>query len=126
MLPYHSTSVFVGCNIGAILHTKDGYAVFSVFEYCIGNSLSHGAKRSIDGNLMAEHQDCNLSSYLFVLGPCMPYCNEGKPSLFLEEDSRWQGNNPGSQGLGQVTAVDTDSQGNVLIFHRASRIWQAE
>jgi len=59
-------------------------------------------------------------------GPCKPYCNEGKPSLFLEEDNRWPGNNPGSQRLGQVTAVDTDSQGNVLIFHRASRIWQAD
>ena len=69
---------------------------------------------------------CNLSSCLFVLGPCEPNCSEGKPSLFLEEDNLWPGNNPGSQGLGRVTAVDTDSQGNVFIFHRASRIWRAE
>ena len=68
----------------------------------------------------------NLLSCLFVLGPCEPYCNGEKPSLFLEEDNLWPGNNPGSQGLGRVTAVDIDSQGNVFIFHRASRIWQAE
>ncbi|KAL9986000.1 hypothetical protein ACROYT_G000053 [Oculina patagonica] len=61
-------------------------------------------------------------------GPCEPYCNDEKSSLLLEEDSRWQRNNPADQGtgaLGQVTAVDTDAQGNVFIFHRASRKWEA-
>jgi len=46
----------------------------------------------------------------------------------LEEDEQWPGNKPGEQKqkLGQVTAVDTDKDGNVVIFHRASRQWQAE
>ncbi|KAJ7339645.1 hypothetical protein OS493_006052 [Desmophyllum pertusum] len=68
-------------------------------------------------------------------GGCEPYCNDGKPSLFLEEDSHWLRNNPvladqADQGsgtkLGQVTAVDTDSEGNVFIFHRASRKWEVD
>ena len=99
---------------------------FFFYKYRFEYILSHEAKRYIDRNLMVERRDCNLSICLFVVGPCKPYCNEGKPLLLLEEDNRWPGNNPGTQGLGQVTAVDTDSQGNVFIFHRASRIWQAE
>ena len=99
------------------------HVILPSYEYRARNGFFlRRTKRSID----RAPRLSTLSSCLFILGPCKPYCNEGKPSLFLEEDNRWPGNNPGSQRLGQVTAVDTDSQGNVLVFHRASRIWQAE
>ncbi|CAH3014635.1 unnamed protein product [Porites evermanni] len=61
----------------------------------------------------------------FVEG-CEPSCDD-EESVFLDEDTaEWPGNNPANVKLGQVTAVDTDADGNVVIFHRGSRRWQAD
>lgn len=30
---------------------------------------------------------------------------------------------PGIQGLGQITAVDINADGNVVIFHRGDHVW---
>ncbi|XP_074634773.1 peptidyl-glycine alpha-amidating monooxygenase A-like isoform X2 [Acropora palmata] len=57
---------------------------------------------------------------------CGPYCNDDGPSLLLEEDKRWPGNQPIDHKLGQVTAVDIDKYGNVVIFHRGSRRWEID
>ncbi|XP_068693201.1 peptidyl-glycine alpha-amidating monooxygenase B-like isoform X3 [Montipora foliosa] len=57
---------------------------------------------------------------------CQPYCNDESASLLLEEDEHWPGNKPVDHKLGQVTAVDTDKDGNVVIFHRGSRRWQVD
>ena len=61
----------------------------------------------------------------FILG-CEPFCNDGETSFFLDEDTEWPENKPAKANFGQVTAVDVDADGNVVIFHRASRQWQAE
>ena len=64
---------------------------------------------------------------LFFFSGCESHCNDETQSLFLlEEDEQWPGNKPIDHKLGQVTAVDTDKNGNVVIFHRGSRQWQIE
>ncbi|XP_022792772.1 peptidylglycine alpha-hydroxylating monooxygenase-like isoform X2 [Stylophora pistillata] len=62
---------------------------------------------------------------------CEPNCDDKSSPSLLEEDQSWQGNKLAdgmrrSSKFGQVTAVDTDSEGKVLIFHRASRTWRAD
>ena len=67
-----------------------------------------------------------FQSRLYAILGCDPFC-DNEDSVFLDEDTaEWPGNNPASVKLGQVTAVDTDAGGNVVIFHRGSRRWQAE
>ena len=69
---------------------------------------------------------CIFQSRLCAILGCEPSCDD-EESVFLDEDTaEWPGNNPANVKLGQVTAVDTDADGNVVIFHRGSRRWQAE